>query len=109
MRLLTMPKRSGRQISPVLVILMLSACASTPVPQCIPPNLTRAPESVGPLGSVVPRPNDNAEEQYARCKEREADGLLEAELLKQEKEARQREAEQLERELREGPSPEDPQ
>lgn len=83
-----------------ILSLVLAACASAPVPQCIPPDLTRVPEASGPFGAVVPRSgNDN--EEYARCKEREADDRLEAELRKKEIEAKKREAEQLERELRE--------
>jgi len=78
--------------------LLLAACASAPVPKCIPPDLT--PEASGPFGAVVPR-TDNSKEEYARCKQKESDERLEAQLRKDEAEAKKREAEQLERELRE--------
>lgn len=49
----------------------------------------------------APRAGSDADEQYARCKEREADERLEAQLREDEARARKREAEQLERELKE--------
>lgn len=89
-------------------LLLLSACASAPTPHCIPPNLTRAPEASGGLGPV-PRAASGEEEEYARCKEREADGRLEATLREDEARARQREAEQLEDELQENPGLAEPE
>lgn len=82
------------------IVLLLSACASAPVPQCIPPELTRTPEASGGFGPV-PHANTGAEEEYARCKEREADERQEAQLREDEARAKKREAEQLERELKE--------
>jgi hypothetical protein len=84
-------------------LLLLSACASAPTPHCIPPNLTRAPEASGGLGPI-PRAASGEEEEYARCKEREADERLEATLRDDEARARQREAERLERELQDMPA-----
>ena len=88
--------------------LVLTACASAPVPHCIPPELTRAPEASGPVGAVIPR-SDNDTEEYARCKEREAEERLEAKLRKDEEEAKKREAERLERERREMQEGQEPQ
>ena len=93
--------------STVVALALLAGCASAPVPQCIPPNLTRAPEASGGLGPV-PRTDSSAEEEYARCKEQEADQRLEAQLREEEARAKQREAEQLERELREASGQDDP-
>jgi hypothetical protein len=87
--------------------LLLSACASAPVPRCIPPDLAREPESVT-LGTAMPRANPNSQEAYARCKAEEADARLEEKLRADEAAARQREAEQLEQELRETPASERP-
>lgn len=83
----------------VLWAILLSACASAPQPYCIPPEFTRAPEGTD-LGTTVPRAS-NSSEEYARCKEMEADIRLEAQLREDEAKARKREAEQLERELKE--------
>jgi hypothetical protein len=58
------------------------------------------PESSGGFGSTVPR-TDASSEEYARCKEREADARLDDQLRKDEEAAKQREAEKLEQELRE--------
>ena len=81
-------------------VLLLSACASAPQPYCMPPSVTRAPEASGGFGPV-PNTASGAEEEYARCKEREADDRQEAQLREDEALARKREAERLERELRE--------
>ena len=83
-----------------VLLLLLSACASAPQPQCMPPNVTRAPDASGDFGPV-PQADAGAEEEYARCKEREAEDRLEAQLREEEARAKKREAEQLERELRE--------
>jgi hypothetical protein len=84
--------------------VLLSACASAPQPYCIPPEFSRAPESSGPFGPI-PRAPSNADEEYARCKERERERndeeRLDAQLREDEARARKREAEQLEQELRE--------
>lgn len=73
--------------------LLLGACASSaPQPQCIPPEYTR-----DKLGSV-PTTNPQAQEDYARCKEREAEAQVDARLKEQEARGRAAEAEQLERE-----------
>jgi len=80
-------------------IVLLPACASAPVPHCIPPDLTRAPEASGGM-EPGPRADSGADEEYARCKEREADERLEAQLREDEVRAKKREAEQLERELK---------
>ena len=92
--------RTGLALLTGVWIVLLSACASAPVPHCIPPDMTRAPEASGGMGPV-PRASDDAEQEYARCKEREADERLEAQLREDEARARKREAEQLERELKE--------
>ena len=51
------------------LLLVLSACASAPVPRCIPPDLSRAPES-GTLGTTMPRAAPQTQEEYARCKKK---------------------------------------
>lgn len=55
-------------------VLLLSACASAPQPHCMPPSVTRVPEASGGFGPV-PNTASGAEEEYARCKEREAERL----------------------------------
>lgn len=76
--------------------LLLGACASSaPQPQCIPPEFTR-----DKLGSV-PTTNPQAQEEYARCKQREAEAQIDAKLKEQEARGRAAEQEQLERERRE--------
>lgn len=92
-------RRAAIKASAILWTILLSACASAPQPYCIPPEFTRAPEGVE-LGTAVPRAN-NSSEEYARCKEMEADIRLETQLREDEVKARKREAEQLERELEE--------
>jgi hypothetical protein len=82
------------------LVVLLSACASAPQPQCMPPNVTRAPDASGDFGPV-PQADAGADEEYARCKEREAEDRLEAQLREEEARAKKREAEQLERELQE--------
>jgi hypothetical protein len=81
-------------------LLLLSACASAPQPHCIPPSVTRAPDASGGFGPV-PQAGSGAEEEYARCKEREAENRQEARLREEEALAKKREAERLERELKE--------
>lgn len=73
--------------------LLLGACASSaPQPYCIPPEYTR-----DKLGSV-PTTNPAAQEEYARCKQREAEAQVDAKLKEQEARGRAAEQEQLERE-----------
>jgi hypothetical protein len=81
-------------------VVLLSACASAPQPYCIPPAVTRAPESPGGPGTL-PRANSAAEDEYARCKEQEADIHLEEKLRKDEAIAKKKEAEKLEKEAQE--------
>jgi len=75
--------------------LLLGACAAAPQPYCIPPDYTR-----DKFGSV-PTTNPLAQEEYARCKAREAEAQVDAKLKEQEARGRAAEAEQLERERRE--------
>ena len=83
-------------------VFVLAACASAPQPYCIPPDVVRLPESVGPGGAPTPgRNSTQLEEEYARCKEREANERKEAELREEDKRAEQRDADRRERELRE--------
>jgi sRNA-binding protein len=72
--------------------LLLGACASAPQPYCIPPDYTR-----DKFGSV-PTTNPAAQEEYARCKAREAEAQVDAKLKEQEARGRAAEQEQLERE-----------
>jgi hypothetical protein len=79
--------------------LLLGACAAGPQPYCINPDLTR--EKMGSVPTSDPRAN----EEYARCKEREAEAKVDAELREREARGKQAEAEQLERERREMGAP----
>lgn len=93
-----MSGRPGLKVVACVSAIVLSACATAPTPLCVPPEISRAPESVGPFGTAVPR--DLAEsEKYERCKAEEGSVRMDEQWRREEAEAKQREAEQLRREL----------
>jgi hypothetical protein len=86
-------------------LLLLTACASAPPITCIPPEMTRSPDASGGFGPV-PQSGTGSADEYARCKEREADDRLELELREAEIRAKEREAARLAQELQAMPEQE---